>query len=357
VIGWQKGGDFTLHGNVMAIAPAEGLAVIVMGASGSFSSSSATIIAERVLLRALAEKGRIAEMPTPLNLSPRPEKTPTDELLNSVSDYYANNNTLMRVQKQSNSLNIASYDTNLNGWKDLMTGLKLRDDDCFSSDDNPSESFSFKTAEGRQYMVIRSVGGYGHYQDNLIYGQQVAAAGAIPAAWNSRLSKKWLMTNEHPEYSDKWASPLMQLTAVDSLLFANTGALQVVNPFFSDSRAGMMLLIPQLNGKELDDVVIETRTGEEWICFGSYLYRPQETMQALSNGTVIIGAEGLAEWRSIDATGTKTVTIIPAVAGGRWKIYTSDFTKMETGEGTKSVTLSGGTYYLLFHNTANVNLT
>jgi hypothetical protein len=131
-----------------------------------------------------------------------------------------------------------------------------------------------------------------------------------------------------------------------------------VNPFFSDSRAGMMLLIPQMYGTELDDVVIETRAGkEEWIRFGSYLYRPQETIQELSNGTVTIGAEGPAEWRSLDATGiTKTVTITPAVAGGRWKIYDSNFKQIETGEGTKSVTLSGGTYYLLFHDTATVNL-
>ena len=92
---------------------------------------------------------------------------------------------------------------------------------------------------------IRSVEGYGHYQDDLIYGQQVAAAGVLPAAWSGRLGKKWLMTNEHPEYSAKWASPLMQLHAVDNLLFADAGGLQIVNPFFSDSRAGMMLLIPQ----------------------------------------------------------------------------------------------------------------
>ena len=53
-------------GSVMTIAPEEGLAVVVMGASGSFSSGSATIIAERILLMALAEKGRIAAMPAPL---------------------------------------------------------------------------------------------------------------------------------------------------------------------------------------------------------------------------------------------------------------------------------------------------
>jgi CubicO group peptidase (beta-lactamase class C family) len=357
VTGWMKTGDFQGLGTVISVAPAEGLSVVVMGASGSFSSSSATVIAERILLRALVEKGRIAAMPAPLNLSSRLEKTPPEGLLNSVIGYYACNDTFMRVQRQSSTLNLAYYDPSSNDWKDMIAGLRLRDDDRFTSDADPSQSVSFKTADGRQYLVIRSADGYGHYQDDLIYAQQVAAAGPLPAAWSSRLGKKWLMTNEHPEFSSKWASPLMQLLAVDNLLFAMTGGVQVVNPFFSDSRASMMLLIPQKQGKELDDVVIETRAGDEWIRFGSYLYRPQETVQALSNGTVTIGADGLAEWRSLDAAGiTKTITITPAVAGGRWKIYNGDFTKVESGEGTKSVTVSGGRHYFLFHDTANVQV-
>ena len=357
VTGWQKTGDFGGLGTVIMVAPAEKLAVVVMGASGSFNSGSANQIAERILLAALAEKGRIPAMPVPLTFSPRPEKAASDEFLNSVSGYYACNDTFMRVQKESRTLNIAYYDATTNGWKDMMTGLKLRNDDRFSSDADPSQSIFFTTAEGRRYLVIRSVEGYGHYQDDLIYGQQVAAAGILPSAWTGRLGKKWLMTNENAEYSDRWAAPLMQLYAVDNLLFAGTTGLQIVNPFLSASRAGMMLLIPQKYGKELNDVVIETRAGEEWIRFGSYLYRPQETIQALINGMVSVGTEGPAEWRSIDATGvTKTVTITPSVAGGRWKIYNSDFTKMETGEGTKSVTLSGGKYYLLFHGIADVNV-
>lgn len=356
VTGWLKTGDYQGLGTAVTVAPAEKLAVVVMGASGSFSSGNATVIAERILLRALAEKGRIAAMPSPLTLSPRPEKAPTDELFNSVSGYYARNDILMRVQRQGSFLNIAYYDTSTNGWGDMMPDLKLRDDDRFSSDADPSQSVSFKTADGRQYLVIRSLGGYRHYQDDLIYAQQVAAAGAMPAAWSGRAgNKKWVVTNDHPE-SFKWDSPLMRLYAVENLLFAMPGGLQVVNPFFSDSRASMMLLIPQKYGKELDDVVIETRAGAEWIRFGSYLYRPAETIPALGNETVSIGAEGLAEWRLLDATGiTKTVTITPSVAGGRWKIYDSAFKQIETGEGTKAVTLSGGKYYLLFHDTANVN--
>jgi CubicO group peptidase (beta-lactamase class C family) len=357
VSSWQKGGDVTLAGSVMTLAQNEGLAVVVLGVSGNFSSSMATVIAERILLRALAEKGRIAAMPTPLHLSPRPEKTPTDELLNSVIGYYSFYNTFLRVQRQSNYLNITRYDKSINDWQDFRMGLKLRDDDRFSSDVNPSQSFSFKIADGRQYLILRYVTGYGHYQDDLIYAQQVAAAGVLPASWSSRLSKKWLMTNEHPESLEKWESPVMQLTAVDNLLFANYfDGLQIENPFLSDSTAEMMLLIPQMTGVDLDDVVIETRTGEEWIRFGSYLYRPSETIQALVSGTVSIGAEGLAEWRSLDATVTKTVTITPADAYGQWKIYNSNYEQTETGEGTKSVTLSGDTYYLLFHSTANVQV-
>jgi CubicO group peptidase (beta-lactamase class C family) len=357
VTGWQKTGDFQGLGTAITVAPAERLAVVVMGASGTFNSGNATTIAERILLRALAEKGRIAAMPVPLTPSLHPEKTPTDEFLNSVSGYYAGNDTFMRVQKQSGSLNVAYYDTSINDWKNVMTGLKLRDDNRFTSDTDTSQSVSFTTGDGRRYLVIRSFGGYGHYQDDLIWGQQVAAAGALPARWNDRLDKKWLLTNEHPEFSLKWTLPLFRLYAVDNLLLAKTGGLQVVDPFFSDTRAAMMLLIPQTCGKELDDVVIESRAGEEWIRFGSYLYRPRETIQPLSAGTVSVGPEGLAEWRLLDATGvTKTVDINPSVAGGYWKIYDSSLKQTQTGAGARTVILSGGTYYLLFHSTTTVNV-
>jgi len=354
IIGWQKGGSIPYTKTTLTIAPAEGLAVVVIGASSGFSSDDAIVIAERILLRALAEKGKIAAMPGPLNMSSRPEKTPTDELLNSVIGYYANANTFIRIQRQSNDLNIAEYDISKNDWNDLYTGLKLRDDDRFSSNDNPSKSFSFLTSEGRQYVVLRSLQGYGHYQDNLIYAQRIAASGAIPTAWINRLGRKWLMTNDQHD-SILWSNVVRQLNAVDDLLFADSGSLEIVNPFFSETRASMMLLIPQVNGRDLNDVVIETREGEEWFRSGSCLYRPQETIKALSNGTVNIGAEGLAEWRSLDASLiTKAVTITPATAGGHWKIYNSEFQQTETGEGTKTVTLSGGQYYFIFHNTSHV---
>lgn len=356
VTGWHKTGDYSGMGSVIMMAPDEGLAVVVAGVSGTFSSSKATIIAERILLRALVERARIADMPAPLALSPLPEKTPTDGILNAACGYYANLNGFYRVQRQASTLNISRYDLSINGWKDFITGLKLRDDNRFSSDANPSVSFSFITADGRHYIVMRSLGGYGHYQDDEMFAQQVAASGPMPVSWNGRLGKTWLMTNEHPEYLSKWESPVMRLQAVDNLLFNSLEGLQIVDPFLSDSRAGMMLLIPQELGGDLKDVDIEIRGGEEWIRLGSYLYRPRETVLSLISGNVIITGD-IAQWRMLDATGAaKTVTITPAAAGGYWRIYNSTPELIETGSGTKSVTLSGGTYYLLFHSTANVNV-
>lgn len=358
ITGWQKRGDVPLYGAVLTIAPSEKLAVVVLGASGSFGSAAATKIAERILLRALAEKGRIASMPVPLKLSPRPEKTPPDKLLDSVSGWYASGNSFLRVRKQGGYLNIERYDAGKNDWQKWLTGLKLRDDERFASDADPSRQASFITAEGRQYIVFRSVGGYGQYQDDLIFGQQVAAAGKLPDSWSGRLEKKWLLVNEHPDFLDKWGTPVMQLRAVDNFLVACWGEPQVVNPFFSNSRAGMMLLIPQVTGRDLNDVVVENRGGREWIRYGSYLFRPLESVSALitKNSVVKISAEGQAEWRLLNITGRKKVTITPN-AGGRWKIYDGSFKLIEAGKGTKSMMLSGGKYYMLFHDAAKVKAT
>jgi CubicO group peptidase (beta-lactamase class C family) len=349
VTGWQKGGDVTLYGSVMTVVPSERMAVVVMGASDGFGSGSATVIAERILLRALAEKGRIV-MPVPLNLSPRPLRAPTPGLLDSVSGYYANHTALLRVQKQSdNSLNIDTFSAE-NGWTSWKTGLRLRDDNRFSSTESPSLSYSFMLADTRRYLVIRYVTGYGHYQDDIVYGQQIAAAGLMPDSWNNRVGRIWLMTNDAPD-ADSWDSPSMRLNAFDDLLLLNRGGFQAVNPFFSNSTAGMMLLLPQVYGRDLDDVVVENHADGEWVRLGSFLYRPRETVPALGAGRnfVRIESEGLAEWRSIDATGApKTLTIPP---DARLKIYTSNFERIEN-----KVVLSGDTYYVLFHDATSVDV-
>jgi hypothetical protein len=123
----------------------------------------------------------------------------------------------------------------------------------------------------------------------------------------------------------------------------------------SDTLATMMLLIPQMQGKELNDVVIDTRGAEEWIVWGSYLYRPSDSVTALSNGTVTVSGD-VSEWRTLDCTvTTKTVTITPSLSTDYWRIYDSNFDLKQAGQGTGTATLSGEMFYLIFHATANVS--
>jgi CubicO group peptidase (beta-lactamase class C family) len=354
VTAWHKGGDVTLYGSAIIVAPKEGLSAIVMGSSGNFNSDRATIIAERILLRALAEKGRIAAMPEPLNPKPLPLRRSSATFLSSVQGHYGNNDAAFRVEPQlDKSLNIMKWDTNTNTWANYKTRLRLRSDGRFASDTDPGTAYSFKTAQGRQYLITRTIKGYGHYQDDEVFAQKIVASSDLPHSWANRSGRKWLMVNEHPD-AVMWTTPFAQLMAVDNLLFVQTGGVQALDPFLGDSLAGMMLVIPQMDGRDLNDLVIETREGEEWVRFGSYLYRPRETIKALKTDgdTIELGAEGLAEWRTLTLDAAKTMSV---VTNGAWKGFTSNLVLNCTAVGTKSLTIPAGSYYLLFHSNASIS--
>jgi len=353
VKGWHKGGDVTLYGSAILVAPRERLAAVVMGASGSFDSKRATIIAERILLRALAEKGRIPAMPAPLNPQILPERTPSPGLVASVKGYYGLNSGLLHIDESNNSLNISVWNTSEGKWADWKTGLRLRKDGRFASDADPGTAFSFKTAQRRRYLVMRSVGGYGHYQDDSVFAEQIAAPEDLPSPWKNRLAKKWLLANEHPE-GPLWAAPLLRLRSMDDHLFVDNAGVHVVNPSLGDSVAGMMLLIPQMNGRDLNDAVVETREGEEWIRFGSYLFRPGETIKKLNTegDAIAIGPEGYAEWRLVEVDAEKTLSI---VTSGPWRLFDGNFAQADQADGTKTVTLAAGTYYMAFLANATID--
>ena len=353
IVGWHKGGDTTLYGSAILMVPGARLAAIVIGASGSFGSDRATLIAERILLRALAEKKLIRAMPTPLEPKSLPLKTPSPALLAAIQGYYAENTLLLKVEPGSDkSLNIFWLDAGTNTWKDFAKGLKLRIDGRFASDDNPGTAYSFKTAENRTYLITRTPAGYKHYQDDGVTAQKVAALLDLPDAWSDRCvsGRKWLLTNEHPQ-GPMWTAPRIELMSVDNLLFSHTGGMQILNPFLGTSMAGMMLLIPQMNGRDINDFVLVTRGSEEWVRSGSYLYRPRETMKALNiaGDTIKIGPEGLSEWRSLALAAEAAISV---VTSGRWRLFDSNFRQVSVTDGAKVIALSKGTHYLVFHSDA-----
>ncbi len=104
-----------------------------------------------------------------------------------------------------------------------------------------------------------------------------------------------------------------------------------------------MLIIPQLNGRDLDDLDIVQRDGTEWTRFGSYMHQPLVSVPVLSNGAtevITIGPEGSAEWRAVLSDVTPMQVTITTT--GAWHLYDPAFTTVANGKGRDVACLPAG---------------
>lgn len=350
ITAWHKNGGTSLYGSDFFVAPHERLAVMISGTSLKYGSAR---IAELIMLHALDERGRIARVPAPLPPTPRPERAATDAELAAISGCYANFSAVLRVQAQADrSLTLSEDDDGT--WRATATGLKLRDDGTFSTDAEPHVAYRLLTAAGRRYLARRSAPGYGHYETETLYGQRMEGKAAISAAWQARVGRQWLTANENRHA----AMPNFDLAlhAVAELPgYVVTSAGQIVDPAASDTRAQMCLKIPRTGSRDLDDVLVETRGGEEWLRAGSFVYRPLATVPAIVAGlsAVTIGSEGYGEWRRTPATGS--VTVAGATA---WVLFDADLGSPVFVDGTGSRPLPGrgSAAYLLVYGAAGTTI-
>jgi hypothetical protein len=117
----------------------------------------------------------------------------------------------------------------------------------------------------------------------------------------------------------------------------------IVDASGSDTVATMMLIIPQLNGRDLDDLDIVQRDGAEWTRFGSYMHKPLASVPMLSKGAtelVTIGPEGYAEWRAIASDVTPMQVTITTT--GAWHLYDPEFKTVANGKGNAATSLPAG---------------
>jgi hypothetical protein len=172
----------------------------------------------------------------------------------------------------------------------------------------------------------------------------------LSPAWSARLASTWLVVNESPD-ALSWPTmdPRLRLATAPDLrgLLAVRPPMDagwhVVDPSASDTLAKMMLVIPQLNGRDLDDLVIEPRAGAEWARWGGYLYRPLAQVPLLPRGSttaVDIGPEGHAEWRAL-AIETQATEVAIATAGA-WRLFGPDFRSVASGSGNGVASLAPG---------------
>ncbi len=355
---WHKKGGTMVYETDFIVAPDEGLAVMV-----TFSGRSllAGWPAEQIMLHALVERGRIPNVPQALPNVPQPEKPATDANLDAMVGDYASKSGPVRVEIQSRerrTLKILSgYDFAARTWSGAATGLKRRTDGTFSSDAAPNVSYRTLVADGRRYLTKNEPKWSGYYREDSPYAQLIKPATPLSAAWKKRVGRNWLAVNEVAEsfLLAGGASPLFRLDVLSGLpgyLFATSPyeTSQIVDPSGSDTMARMFLKIPMELGRDLNDVVIETRNGEEWVRCGSTLYRPQASVPALPQGvsTVAVGAEGFAEWRRLPATGSVTI-----LGSSAWKLYDGGIELQRSGTGSGSVNVETAGSYLMLYGKPN----
>lgn len=349
---WTKSGGTGQYAAQLLVAPRDGLAVVVMAPQGAGYAPLA--IAQRVMLRALVDAGRIPAFPAPIAGVTLPEAPAPDGLLSTVSGVYATLHGAAALRAEADG-SLSMFTLGESGFAPSLTGLRYRTDGWFTSAARPLVSVRVVEAEGRSYLAQRTTSGIGSYLDTIANAQRVPPHPPLPAAWGSRVGREWLVVNDRPESEilELGGSPRLRLEELGEMpgLILVRGALaastQLVDPAAGDRMASMFMVIPGNFGRDMSDleVVVDPAMtgGEEWARWGGYLHRPRETVPVLpaaSTASVAIGSHGHAEWRSVEARATPVAIGVSGATA--WRLYGPDLAPVGAGRGSGQVVLPPG---------------
>ena len=129
-----------------ALAPLlqSGASIVVL--TSGLDASRATAVAERVLLRALNENGRIAAFPSPLLPVVPPVAPVPDGLLAAIAGEYAQGGVIVQLRAQPDGSLLVSLLSDA-GWTPSGSPLKYRSDGWFASDQDPLKAFKIVDAD------------------------------------------------------------------------------------------------------------------------------------------------------------------------------------------------------------------
>ena len=333
---WQKGGDLGYYGSTLLVLPEEKLSIAVLGATG-FGSSTANVIAEKIALRALAGRGRIAAPPEPAALHAEKVQAPGYEERAAISGYYAQQPLKLyrAVFDEAGVLGIEARSDD--GWKPFIPGLEKRADGWYSNDDIPV-SIRFAEAGGRSYLGLALPGGSGLYRNELVFAERVPAGLPLPDAWKARLGTPWLLASEMTEAEDPNAAASPRMVPRECPELPGYIEAQAIDELHmvravDSSRAAMWMLMPEVFSRDLRDLRAETLGGADYLRFGAERYRRADTVPALAAGDSLVApdAPGLGAWRKLPAEGFAQVSRTL-----RWRLFDADFELVASGTGEGS---------------------
>lgn len=346
---WEKGGDTYSYGAMLIVLPDEGLSAAVTGASG-VNSDTASAIAERILARALVEKGRLDAMPGQAAPTELPTAALPAELAESIPGVYVSFSDVMKFDIDAQGI-LSMYAHRSGSWVKAFEGLSYRSDGWFVSsvEGIPPLLFSFIRSDGRAYVAMRMPSTNGWHRNTMIFAQKLEKAKPLSSAWQSRIGKTWLPINfsSADAYLSPNTDPRFKLLAVDGaegyIFSSSTDGLSTTLPKEEgDDEARSFILIPGINGRDLYDVTVFRHGDEEWLRGASTLYRPLDTVPVSTQdeAAVTIGPEGYTEWRRLPAETKFTVEGATAV-----KIYDEGFASLDPEAGKVG---TGGAYLAIF---------
>ena len=320
---WSKDGDSADYHANLVVLPDAGIAAFVAGAGNMFSSHQAAALAQRIAMHALAERGDIASVPSPMSAKQPAAATASEDDVNAILGHYMSAQTAFRMVRDGDSITLEHFDGA--GWVPLIGPLTFRaDGSWWPVDDSRPLAFRTVTGWGRTYLIESVPMGFGNAMTNLIIAQRVVSTGPTAKAWTERLGT-WLIVGERPD-STRWLSlPATILATIPGL----PGYLNVLGASNVDATSpdigSMFLQIPLAAGADLDDL---EAIGGGLLRMGTTVMRARETVPALHAGTnsVRIGARGYAQWRSLSDAAAVTIS-----SGKAWHLYDADLALLASG--------------------------
>lgn len=338
---WQKTGDAGPYvGTNTVLVPGEGLAVIVFGASNGFTSGNAVRICERILLRALVERGRLAAMPKPLSRVDLAVATVPVQDRADFAGYYASSSELFRLTFGTGGALTLEYQGSDGAFVPAYRDFKLRVDGWFAADGDPVAALQVFRAEGSTYVALRQDLGSGHYATLAMLCQRLERCAPLSAPWSGNLVREaWLPVNFNStpsgtSFDTSVGNALTELADApdgglrDYLRGLSGSVLRDMAPPSATRLDGHFMRLP-FAGKDISEVALESWRGQQWLRAGSYLMRPRSGVPSLQPAArVSIGPEGFGEWFVLPRAGKLSIQ-----GASAWRLYGADFALIACGPG------------------------
>ncbi|MCO5356665.1 serine hydrolase domain-containing protein [Acidovorax kalamii] len=273
VVAWQKSGGTMFYSSDFYVLPQAGMAVLLTGSAPGFKPGP---IAEGVLLRALQETGKLRALPPNVSAAIPAQATISSAAVDALLGIYGNYaQPIKAASPDSQQVDLSEWSAKRQRWEHLSIGLRLRSDGWWWSDAQPGKQYRWELAEGRRYLMSRELATSGHYRITMPIAQQMPPAPApLPAPWSARLGSTWQLINEAPESiplaMGVGESSLKELQELPGYLFWDDS--QFLLPMSAD-RAGMTVQVPLNAGRDLVELVVQTRDKEEQMHAAGWVYR------------------------------------------------------------------------------------